>query len=216
MTMIRMLICSNFRRLAWPACALLFFSWAGTATACADDDFGQIVHEIEARYHVHRNLRFLMGLAGLTVRVTHVAGARDLKAALFENQPFDATGAELDDLVISAGARGWQPLVRSFDRRSGEHTFIYARNAGKNLRILLVTVEPNEGLVLEATVNQSKLLDFIDRHQHHTLIAPKGGRKSEQAGTDLERGEEIEMAAAEPPSNRGTRAFVSARLDHLP
>jgi hypothetical protein len=215
MTMIRTLISSNFRRVAWPACALLLFSWAGTATASAEDDFGQIVHEIEARYHVHRNLRFLMGLAGLTVRATHVAGARDLKAALFENQPFDATSAELDDVVIKAGARGWQPLVRSFDRRSGEHTFIYARNMGGKIRILLVTVEPNEGLVLEATVNQAKLLDFIDRHQHHVPIARKGGRKNEEAGTDLQRGEEIEMAAAGPYS-RGTRTFRSARVDNLP
>jgi len=169
MTTMATSISSSFRRAAPLACGLLSVLWMGTATAgaAADDDFGQIVHGIEVRYHVHRNYRFLMGLIGLGVRVTHVSGTRDLKAALFEDQHFDATGADLDRLVMSLGARGWQPLVRSFDRRKGEHTFIYARNEGKNLRVLLVNVEPNEGGVFELTVNQDRLFEFIDRHQHH-------------------------------------------------
>lgn len=164
--MIRPSFRNHSRRAAWCAGLLLVFLSLGTANAAAEDDFGKIVHEIEARYHVHRNFRFLMGLAGVTVKMTHVAGAKNLKAALFADQHFDATGAELDELVMSMGSRGWQPLVRSFDHRSGEHTFIYARGTGKDLRVLLVTVEPNDGVVMEMTVNQKKLLEFIDRHNH--------------------------------------------------
>ena len=169
MTTIRTSINGNLRRAAWLAFVLLSFLCAGTMTASAatDDDFGQIVNRMETRYHVRRNYRFLMGLAGMTVRMTHIAGARDLKMALFVDQRLEAGGAGLDEVVLSMGARGWQPLVRSFDRRSGEHTFIYARNQGKNLRVLLVTVEPDEGVVLEVTVEQDKLFEFIDRHQHH-------------------------------------------------
>ena len=166
-TWTRTLIGHKLRRCLCLAGALLPFLLIGTATAAAADDFSQIVNEVEARYHVHRNYRFLMGLAGMTVRMTHIAGARDLRAALFADQHFDATGDELDALLWSVGAHDWQPLVRSFDRRSGEHTFIYARHQGRDLRVLLVTVEPNEGVVLEVTVNQQKLLEFIDRHQHY-------------------------------------------------
>ena len=180
MTM-RTSICSGARRMVWLGCCFLGLLWAGTARASAADDFGQIVHEIEARYHVHRNFRFLMGLAGLTVRMTHIAGAKDVKMALFDDQHLDTSGSELDEVVMAVGARGWQPLVRSFDRRSGEHTYIYARNAGNDLRVLLVTVEPNEGVVLEVTVNQKRLPEFIDRHQHHGLHPELAANEREQA-----------------------------------
>ena len=56
--------------------------------AFAKDDFGKIVHHIEANYHVHRQHRFVMGLAGFTVKFWHFAGVKSLKGAIFENQPF--------------------------------------------------------------------------------------------------------------------------------
>ena len=192
--MIRIPSRNHSRRLAWCAGILLVFLSLSSATAVAEDDFGQIVHEIEVRYHVHRNFRFLMGLAGLTVRVTHVAGAKNLKAALFADQHFDATGAELDELVMSMGSRGWQPLVRSFDHRSGEHTFIYARGTGNDLRVLLVTVERNDGVVMEMTVNQKRLLELIDRHQHPMHMARKSNKDHARIGDHDRRGGEIDIA----------------------
>src|SRR5215472_6166072 len=106
MTMTRTSICRGARRMLWLGCFVLSFLWAGTAMASAADDFGQIVHEIEARYHVHRNFRFLMGLAGFTVRISHVAGTRNLKMALFADQQFAATGDELDHIVATASEHG--------------------------------------------------------------------------------------------------------------
>lgn len=184
MTMTRTSTCSGARRVLWLGCCLLCVLWAGTARASAADDFGQIVHEIEARYHVHRNFRFLMGLAGFTAKISHVAGTKSFKAALFADQHVDATGAELDDLVMSVGARGWQPLVRSFDVRNGEYTYIYARGQESDMRVLLVTVEPNDGLVPEMTVNQARLPEFIDRHQHHGMHV-----SADLVGNEREQGE---------------------------
>jgi hypothetical protein len=216
MTTMRTLIGSSLRPLAWLGCGLFCFFCLGTTTACADDDFGQIVRGIEARYHVHRNYRFLMGLAGMTVRISHVAGTRNLKAALFEDQHFDASGAELDELVQAVGARGWQPLLRSFDRRSGEHTFIYARNAGRDLRVLLVTVEPNEGVVMELTLDQAKLLQFIDRHQHHGMRLSRN-RGKDRVHADGQPDGEVDLAAASAPLiGSGPCPFCSVRVNELP
>ncbi len=60
----------------------------------AADDFGDIVHHIEAEYHVHRNHRFFMAFAGMVVRCSHLGGAKDFKAAIFENQHLSGSGAE--------------------------------------------------------------------------------------------------------------------------
>ena len=69
-------------------CLLMLTAFSASAQkAFAKDDFGKIVHHIEANYHVHRQHRWVMGLAGFTVRFWHIAGVKNFKGAIFENQP---------------------------------------------------------------------------------------------------------------------------------
>ena len=122
--------------------ALLAF-FALPPRAAAKDDFGKIVHHIEAKYHVHRQHRFVMGLAGFTVKFWHIAGVKSLKGAIFENQQFvnAASDTRFDEVVRAAMESGWQPMVQSWDRHSGERTYIYAQNLGKDLKVLVVDLE---------------------------------------------------------------------------
>ena len=153
---------------AYPLAALLFsiaafFLLAATARA---DDFGRIVGHIERQYHVHRNYRFLMSFAGVVVKCSHVAGVKTFKAAIFEDQhlPGSELDTRLDELIERAGASGWTPLVKSVSRRSGEHTYIYAQPKGKDLSLLLVSVEPDEAVVMQVKIDPAKVNDFINEH----------------------------------------------------
>jgi hypothetical protein len=134
------------------------------------DDFGRIVHHIEASYHVHRSHRFVMGFAGFLVNFCHVGGVKSFKAAIFEDQHLDgtATDTRLDEIVARASRSGWQPIVRSFSRRTGEHTYIYAQNgaAGSDLKLLVVSVERNEAAVIQVKVAPEKLEEFIENNAH--------------------------------------------------
>lgn len=146
-------------------CLVLLLLGAGDAFA---DDFGRIVEHIEARYHVHRQHRFALGFAGMVVKFCHVSGVRDFKAAVFDDQRFleTATDTKFDEIVQSATHSGYQPLVQSYSRRSGEHTFIYARGDGKNLKLLIVNLEPNEAAVIQLTLDPDKLSEVLnDPHQ---------------------------------------------------
>jgi hypothetical protein len=130
------------------------------------DDFGRIVNVIEAEYHVHRNYRFLMSLVGVAVKCSRVGGVKVFKAALFENQHLDAAelDSRLDEMVERASTSGWRPLVNSASRHSGEHEYIYAKTLGANLELLLVSVEPDEAVVLQVKINPAKLSKFINEH----------------------------------------------------
>ncbi|MGH9571184.1 MAG: hypothetical protein ACRD4F_16175, partial [Candidatus Angelobacter sp.] len=161
-------------------CAACVALTVGTEAVHADD-FGNIVHQIEAGYHVHRSHRFLMGCAGLVVKFWHVGGVKSLKLAIFEDQHLQAAGArdaagaqdgavvqdaaqdaaadvdrKLDEIVQRAG-HGWQPVVRSFSRHSGDRTYIYAQEAGKDLKLLLVNVESSEAEVIQVKVDPQRL-----------------------------------------------------------
>ena len=163
--------------------AVVFFAACVALALSSDqahgDDFGRIVHHIEASYHVHRNHRFLMGFAGLVVKFWHVAGVKNFKAAVFEDQHLllDEPDRRLDEIVQSAGKHGWQPIVKSYSRHNDEHSYIYARTEGKDLRLLIVSVEPNEAAVLQVKVDPEKLTRFIDEnvgpgeHRHAAAMA---------------------------------------------
>ena len=152
--------------------AVVFFCCCVALSLAPDvvyaDDFGHIVHHIEASYHVHRNYRFLFGFAGMVVRCWHVAGVKSIKLAYFENQHLDGTDADkrLDEIVARASRSGWQPMVRSVSRRSGEHVYVYAQNADSDVKLLVVNVEPNEAEVIQVKLDPKKLEEFIDENVH--------------------------------------------------
>lgn len=142
----------------------------GTAHA---DDFGRIVHRIEAGYHVHRSHRFLMGFAGLVVKFWHVGGVKSMKAAIFEDQHLDSNAADpkLNEIVLAAARSGWQPVVKSFSRRTGECAYVYMQSAGNDVKMLVVSIEPDEAAVIQLKFNADKLTKFLDQevgsHRDH-------------------------------------------------
>ena len=147
---------------------LILFGFFALAENLRADDFGRIVGHIEAEYHVHRNYRFLMSFAGVAVKCTHVGGVKVFKMAIFEDQHL--SGMELDDrldeLVQRAGSSGWQPMVKSFSRRSGERTYIYAKAEGNDMKLLLVNVESDGAVVMQVKIDPKKLSHFINEHEH--------------------------------------------------
>jgi hypothetical protein len=163
--------------------------------ALAKDDFGKIVHHIEANYHVHRQHRFVMGMAGFVVKFWHIAGVKNFKGAIFENQPFvnAASDTKFDEVVRAAMDSGWQPLVQEWDRHSGERTYIYAQDLGKDLKLLVVSLESNEAVVFQVKVNPDKLQAFLEEtgagSRHRDRETP---REEVQPPSE----EKIEVAAA--------------------
>lgn len=146
----------------------------------AGDDFNNIVHQIEAEYHVHQSYPFLSAFAGFVGKCSRVAGVKAFKMAIFEDHDLLSSGgdARLDEVIQSAGKSGWQPMIKSFSRRSHEHNYIYVQAHGKDFRLLLVTLEPSEAVVLEVGIDAAKLSKFINDHSghgdHHTVDTGAG------------------------------------------
>lgn len=189
----------------------------GVGEACASDDFGNIVHHIEARYQVHRQHRFILGAVGMVVKVWHVAGVKSVKIALFEDQRFvnTATDAELDDIVLRAGGHGWQPMVRSYSRRSGDHSFIYAKDGGKDWQLLVVNVEPSEAVVVQVKVNPEKLFKMINGDEGGGLLNA-GKRHHRERNSHPAPAAEVEIASTSVGNWDGTCLFFPEDQPALP
>jgi hypothetical protein len=192
------------------ACLVVAAFLMPAQSAFARDDFGKIVHHIEVNYHVHRQHRWVMGLAGFTVKFWHIAGVKSLKGAIFEDQPFvnAASDTRFDEVVRAAMDSGWQPLVQSWDRHSGERTYIYAQEVsskkGSDMKLLVVSLESNEAVVLQVKVDPRKLNDFIEETNggHHR------NRSMPHEETAPQSDDQVEMAAVNPQSWDGICLFL--------
>jgi hypothetical protein len=196
------------------ACLMLLGLFTTAQNAFARDDFGKIVHHIEVNYHVHRQHRWVMGLAGFTVKFWHIGGVKSLKGAIFENQPFvnAASDTRFDEVVRAAMDSGWQPLVQSWDRHTGERTYIYAQDLGKDVKVLMVNLQSNEAVVLQVKVDPKKLNDFIEETNagHHP------DRPTPREETAPQSEQKVELAASTSPAWDGICLFVQDDAQQVP
>ncbi|HEU4413441.1 MAG TPA: hypothetical protein VFT65_01565 [Candidatus Angelobacter sp.] len=187
---------------------------ASAPQAFAKDDFGQIVKHIETQYHVHRQHRFLLGVAGLTVKFWHIGGVKNFKGAIFENQPFLNAGSDtrFDEVVRAAMNSGWQPLVQEFDRHSGERTYIYAQDMGRDLKVLAVVLESNEAVVVQAKIDANKLQEFI---QDTDMARRHRDRKTPREDTNPGEDQTLEASNSPAPGWEGFCLFPDAETPEL-
>ena len=133
-----------------------------------DKEFNVLVHYVESHYQVHRQYRFLLGFASFAVNIARPYGVKGMKLAIFENEKISANPDDQDfPSVVKAGlAEGWQPMVRVWSRRDGERTVIFAKPDGKNLKLLVATVEQDEAVVIQVKINPDKLSKCIEQWSH--------------------------------------------------
>ncbi|HXR76110.1 MAG TPA: hypothetical protein VN737_09060 [Bryobacteraceae bacterium] len=103
------------------------------------------------------------GLARFVVAVGHPAGATDLHLAVFENT--EIAPEHFARMIDSAAGSSWKPMIR-VRSRNGESTNIYLQQAGKQVRLLIGTLERNQSTLIEVRVKPEELIRFVDEHEH--------------------------------------------------
>ena len=102
------------------------------------------------------------GVAKFAVAVGHPAGTSELNLAIFENAEVDA--ARFSRITDDAVGSSWKPMVR-VRSKSGESTNIYARPSGKQMRLLIATLDHSDATFVEVRVEPEALLQFVDEHK---------------------------------------------------
>ena len=134
-----------------------------------DPEFSSLVASIDHGGHFHRQHVPLLGMARFFVGIAHPAGVKNVRIALFTPQQDDALHP--DELApppqFGHGTPGyaWQPIVRTRSRREHQWTVIYAREHAHELELLICSVEPGEGVVVQVKLSPDRLVEFIDEHR---------------------------------------------------
>ncbi len=137
---------------------------AGSQIARADDpEFDAITKHLKLRYSARRVSMPFLGLASFFVRIVKPAGVKSVKVAIFEDLNFAQgnSGSELAMVMRSALSPEWQPLVR-IRSRDGEQLYVYVKEAGQDLKLMVVTIDRTDAVVARVKVSPKKLSEFLN------------------------------------------------------
>ena len=138
---------------------LLAFVLSTPATARADD-FDSVVKNVRAACGGRKVRIPFLGLAGFATKIVRPAGVKSFKLAVFEDltRPGDVSG--LGAAIGQSLGPQWRPLVRVRSGRGAAQTHVYVREAGDDLKLMIVTLDGEQATVIRAKVNPEALARF--------------------------------------------------------
>lgn len=113
--------------------------------------FNEILDGLEGRLG-HTMWIPLFGLVRTVVRIGHPRGVHDLQLAVFEGKG-RLDPQELDALMTARAGRGYAPLVRVRSKHAQECSFIYARNIGDRMDLLVLTNDGEDTVLVRVVVD---------------------------------------------------------------
>ena len=131
------------------------------------DDFNSVVKMIEQFYRVkHMGIPFL-AKAGMKVGTTvarikggearRIAEAGSIKLAVFEDQDFNGDFAKFRASLNEALNATWMPLIQTLSAQDQEQVYIFLKDAGDKVNVLVITIEQRDATVVQVTLSPKNL-----------------------------------------------------------
>jgi hypothetical protein len=128
------------------------------AASAKDWDFRDAVEDLE-RHLGARRLRIpLWGVMKfIGYPVYRPLGVKDFDMAIFEDVP---ERLEEEPSLLRRLGPGWRPVLRVRERH-GDHVYLYARDEGSWIRMVMLTVDRNDAVLMHFKMRPSGFLVYV-------------------------------------------------------
>ena len=129
-----------------------------------DREFNSVVSTVETQYGVHKMHIPLIGFATFCLKVAGTPGTSGMKIAVFQHmpRPRGSSDTEFEQRVTSSLGPEWLRFVRVRSHESGQFTIIYTNAAEKDLKMMIVALQPDDATVVQVKLKSSDLKRWID------------------------------------------------------
>lgn len=143
--------------------AAVMLSAASQTARAGDPEFDAITSHLKLHYKAKRIHIPFLGLANFFVHIIKPAGVKGFKVAIFEDLNFTEGNADtgLGLVLRNALSKDWQPTVRARSR-DGEQVYVYAKGDGKEIKLMVVTIDHTNAVVVRVRVSPEKLSEFLN------------------------------------------------------
>ena len=170
------------------ALALLFaaFTFSAPTVNAKGSEYKKIVSHLKTKYHAKKVKIPFMWVARFAVSVVRPAGVKSFSVTLFEDLKFsrETLDEEMQMAMKKSFGADWSSILR-VRSRTGEQVYMYMREAGKSVKIAVVTIDKQQAAVIRATFNPEKLADFINDPQIFGISLNDGNRQATNARENL-------------------------------
>ena len=145
--------------------AVLLISLTGTNASAGDHSFSSVVGHIKSNYRARQQGFFgAMMLARFAVKVVRPAGVKNFKVAYLKNLDFsDQPGrTEFQAAARNVISSEWQPLVQYNSMKQNQYTQVYYTQEKDHVKLLVVTLQKDEAIIVQTKFSPDKLSKFID------------------------------------------------------
>src|SRR6476661_9863557 len=143
---------------SFAVCAVILF----LPLMLSANEFDWLVREFSRQSGARQTYIPLFGLVRFSVAVVHPAGTSQLRLAVFEHADLESEKfSRLTDAVVG---HEWKPMVR-VRSRNHESTNIYAQQRGRDLRLLITSLDGGEATFVQVRIRPQQLMKFIDDHR---------------------------------------------------
>lgn len=147
------------------ALTLLFLvvTFSAPQTYAKGNEYKSVVKHLKTKYKAKKVKIPFMWLARFAVKVVRPAGVKSFSVTIFEDLNFsrDTLDAEMQAVMRNSLNAEWSPIFR-VRSREGQQAYMYMRESGDDVRIMLVTIDKNQAAVIRAKFDPDKLIEFID------------------------------------------------------
>ncbi len=141
----------------------LFFTYAAPEANAKGGEYKAVVKHLKTKYRAKKVKIPFIWLARFAVSVARPAGVKSFSVTIFEDLKFsrETLDQEMQMAMKNSFGTDWSPILR-VRSRTGEQVYMYMREAGKSVKIAVVTIDKAQAAVIRATFNPEKLADFIN------------------------------------------------------
>lgn len=147
------------------AFALMFlvFAFVAPSVNAQKRGYSAIVSHLKTKYQAKKVKIPFMFLARFAVNVVRPAGVKSFNVTIFEGLKFSRTtlDAEMQAAMRDSLGDEWSPILR-VRSREGEQVYMYMTEDGDNVKIMLVTIDKEQAVVVRAKFNPEKLAEFME------------------------------------------------------
>lgn len=147
-------------------CLLLIFTFTAAPMSAKDkkvNEYKSIVKHLKTKYKAKKVNIPMMWLARFAIKVVRPAGMQSFSLTMFENLQFSnqTLDAEMQTAMRNSFGTDWSPVFR-VRSRDGQQAYMYMREAGKSVKMALVTIDKNQAAVIRASFNPEKFIEFVN------------------------------------------------------
>ena len=155
---------SDIKRYLFASILLVMFTAAPVTNVYAGGkEYEAVVKHLKTKYKAKKVKIPMIWLARFAVRMVRPAGVKSFSITTFENLKFtrDTLDVEMQMALKNSFSALWSPIFRVRSRK-GEQAYMYAREDGNSVKVMVVTINEDKATVIRAAFSPEKLADFVN------------------------------------------------------